>query len=238
LNPQLSKRILGGFADAPPAPVASPRHLRRLLLIVAGISIAMLLQARSGGAVAPVTTSKIPLYAGLILVELILSWFVIIGIRARGYKMAHVVGAPRRGIAEVVLDLVLAAGAVVFLRWLGPVLFRLLGTWTSNTGFLLPVTAVESVVWIAVSATAGICEEFVFRGYLQRQLWSLTKSLPAALFLQAIIFGAGHIYQGWKPALVTMIYGLIFGFLFAWRRTIVPGAIAHVMVDVLAGLRL
>ena len=233
-----SNPILGGFADSPPAPVASPRHLRNLLFILAGISVAMLLQARPGAAVLNVAPSKVPLYAGLILVELVLSWFVIIGIRARGCAIADVAGSPPRGVPAVVLDLAIATGAVLFLRWLGPELFRLLGTWKSNTGFLLPATSLESVLWVAVSATAGICEEFVFRGYLQRQLWSLTRSVPAALFLQSVIFGAAHIYQGWKPALVTMIYGLVFGALFAWRRSIVPGAMAHVVVDVLGGFRI
>ena len=196
----------------------------------------MVLQAQRGTAV-PVTTSKIPLYAGLILVELTLSWFVIIGIRARGYKITDIAGTRLGGISTVAVDLVLAGSAVLFLRWLGPVLFQLLGRWTLNTGFLLPATTSESVLWVAVSAAAGICEEFVFRGYLQRQLWSLLRSLPVALFCQAIIFGAGHVYQGWKPALITAIYGLIFGLLFAWRRSIVSGALAHVIVDVLGGLR-
>jgi membrane protease YdiL (CAAX protease family) len=58
------------------------------------------------------------------------------------------------------------------------------------------------------------------------------------LLLQAAIFSVGHIYQGWKPALVTGIYGLIFGLLAALRRSIIPGAIAHAIADILGGLRL
>jgi membrane protease YdiL (CAAX protease family) len=58
-----------------------------------------------------------------------------------------------------------------------------------------------------------------------------------ALFLQAIIFAIGHIYQGWKPALVTANYGLIFRLVAAWRR-IIPGAIAHAVVDIIGGLKL
>jgi membrane protease YdiL (CAAX protease family) len=53
--------------------------------------------------------------------------------------------------------------------------------------------------------------ELVFRGYLQRQLWSLTRNLPAAILLQSFIFALRQIYQGWKPALITAIYGLLFG---------------------------
>ena len=95
----------------------------------------------------------------------------------------------------------------------------------------------ESAVWAVVSVAAGICEELVYRGYLQRQFWSLTKSLPLAFVLQSVVFGVGHIYQGWKPALVTASYGLVFGLVAAWRRSIIPGAIAHAVVDIMGGLR-
>ncbi|HSP45721.1 MAG TPA: CPBP family intramembrane glutamic endopeptidase, partial [Chthoniobacterales bacterium] len=59
-----------------------------------------------------------------------------------------------------------------------------------------------------------------------------------ALLLQAFIFGIGHIYQGWKPALITAIYGLLFGLVAAWRRSIIPSAMAHAIVDVMGGLKL
>lgn len=230
-----TNRILGGFADPPPEALASNRHLRRLLYIVLGIAIAMLVQARKS-APTPSAPSRIPLYLALIAVEFSLAWFVAIGIHARGHTLRELVGRGWRTVADGVGDVVLALVTAGLLRVSGPVLYYFLGRWASNTGFLLPATLPESIAWIAVSATAGVCEELVFRGYLQRQLWSLTKNLPATLLLQAIIFAIGHIYQGWKPALVTAIYGLVFGLVAAWRRSIVPGAIAHAIIDVMGGL--
>ena len=233
--PGATNRILGGFADPPPESLASSRHLRRLLYIVFGIAVAMLVQARKSAPPAA-ATSRIPLYLALIAVEFSFVWFVAIGIRARGHTLRELFGRRWRTAFDGAGDLVLALVTVGFLHISGPLLYYLLGRWASNTGFLLPATLPESVVWIAVSAAAGACEELVFRGYLQRQLWSLTKNLPAALLLQAIIFGIGHIYQGWKPALVTAIYGLVFGLVAAWRRSIIPGAIAHTIIDVMGGL--
>jgi membrane protease YdiL (CAAX protease family) len=136
------------------------------------------------------------------------------------------------------MDLLFAVGTAALLRYLGPLLYQLLGRWATTTGFLLPTTRIESVVWVGVSIAAGICEETVYRGYLQRQLWSLTRSLGLALVLQALIFGSAHIYQGWKPALIAAIYGLIFGVVAAWRRSIIPSAIAHVITDIVAGLQM
>jgi membrane protease YdiL (CAAX protease family) len=228
-------RVLGGFKDSPPVQLASPRHLRRLIYITVGIAVAMLLQAR--GSSPAQTAARFPLYVSLIVVELVLVWFVVIGVRARGSDAKDLVGQPWRTAVDALFDIVCAAGTVGLLRFLGPLLSQLLGRWTATTGFLLPKTGSEVALWIAVSIVAGVCEEIVYRGYLQRQLWSLTRSLPAALFLQSVIFGLGHVYQGWKPALVTAIYGLVFGLVAAWRRSIIPGAIAHAVVDILGGLK-
>jgi membrane protease YdiL (CAAX protease family) len=224
------------FNESPPAPLGSARHLRKFLFIAFGIGAAMLLQARRAP-VAPVV-SRVPLYLALIAMELMLVWFVAIGIRARGYHLVDLFGQRWNNWRRASLDLLCAIATAALLRGAGPILYRFLGRWSTQTGFLLPVSRAESAVWIVVSVTAGVCEELVYRGYLQRQLWSITKSLPAALLLQAAIFSVGHIYQGWKPALVTGIYGLIFGLLAALRRSIIPGAIAHAIADILGGLRL
>jgi membrane protease YdiL (CAAX protease family) len=232
---KLNHLVFGGFADAPPEALASNRHLRRFIYIVFGIAIAMSLQARQS-APASAAPSRIPLYIGLIAVEFALVWFVVIGIRAHGHKLIELLGRWRT-VFDVFGDVVLAAITVGLLRVSGPLLYYMLGRWPSNTGFLLPTTLPESIVWVFVSCAAGIGEELVFRGYLQRQLWSLTKSLPAALLLQALIFAICHIYQGWKPALVTAIYGLFFGLVAAWRRSIIPGAFAHAISDIIGGLK-
>ena len=231
-----SRNILGGFTDAAPAPLASARHLRRLIYIILGIALALVFQARSAPAVS--TGSRLPLYLCLIAVELALVRFAIIGIRVRGYKLVDLLGEGWSSASRAPMNLLCAVGTAALLRYLGPLLYQLLGPWATTTGFLLPRTRAESVGWIAVSIAAGVCEETVYRGYLQRQLWSLTKSLCVAIVLQALIFGSAHIYQGWKPALITAIYGLIFGAVAAWRRSIIPGAIAHAIADVLGGLRM
>ena len=231
------ERIPGGFADPIPAPLASNRHFLRFLLITIGIAIGMFLQARSSSPT-PIG-SRVPLYFALIGVELILVWFVTVGIRARGHKLRDVVGHRWRTFLDSVIDVALAIGTAALLRLvISPLLIHLFGRWSSNTGFLLPKTASEILIWILVSLSAGVCEELVYRGYLQRQLWSLTSSLPLALILQSVVFALGHIYQGWKPALVTAIYGLIFGLVAAWRRSIIPGAMAHALVDIFGGLRM
>jgi membrane protease YdiL (CAAX protease family) len=89
---------------------------------------------------------------------------------------------------------------------------------------------------LVLSVSAGICEETIFRGYLQVQLGALTKSTIAGIVLSAILFGFGHAYQGWAPAGLLAFYGLLFGLLTHWRGTVRPAMIAHAWQDSFIGI--
>jgi membrane protease YdiL (CAAX protease family) len=104
--------------------------------------------------------------------------------------------------------------------------------------FLAPQSPVEIALWIALSVTAGICEETIFRGYLQKQFIAWTGSIPTGIFLSAAVFGLGHIYQGVRSTLVITVYGLLFGILAQWRSSLRPGMIAHALNDTVGGLAL
>ena len=102
--------------------------------------------------------------------------------------------------------------------------------------FILPHGGVEITVWIALVITAGICQETVFRGYLQRQFTALTKSVPASMLLSAAAFGAAHAYQGFRMVILIGLYGAMFGILAHWRGSVRPGMIAHAWQDSLGGV--
>jgi uncharacterized protein len=93
-----------------------------------------------------------------------------------------------------------------------------------------------TTVWIALSVTAGICEETVFRGYLQRQFTAPTKSAPAGILLSAVAFGAAHAYQGFRIVILIGLCGALFGILAYWRGSVRPGMIAHTWQDSLNGV--
>jgi membrane protease YdiL (CAAX protease family) len=129
------------------------------------------------------------------------------------------------------------------LFWIGSLILlaafaRMLGveTLTKDLGFVLPQTPVEMVLWVAVSVSAGICEETVFRGYLQPQLGAITKNAYLGLFLSAAIFGAAHAYQGLRRTALIFLYGLMFGTFAEMRKSIRPGIIAHAWQDSLSGI--
>ena len=101
---------------------------------------------------------------------------------------------------------------------------------------LLPQTWLEIVLWIALSASAGVCEEIVYRGYLQKQFQAITGSIALAVFLQALVFGAGHAYQGMKQVVVISVLGALYGVRAAWRKNLRPWMIAPTLSDIVGGL--
>jgi hypothetical protein len=101
---------------------------------------------------------------------------------------------------------------------------------------MLPQRGIELTFWIALSVTAGICEETIFRGYLQRQFMALTKSAPAGILLSAATFGGAHAYQGFRMMILIALYGAMFGILAYWRGSVRPAMIAHAWQDSLNGV--
>jgi uncharacterized protein len=100
--------------------------------------------------------------------------------------------------------------------------------------FLMPETANEKWLWALVAISAGICEEAVYRGYLQQQFSAYTRSIPAGVLISAVLFGASHAYQGIRLAAIIGVGAILSGTLAWWRKSVRPGMISHVLQDLLA----
>lgn len=100
---------------------------------------------------------------------------------------------------------------------------------------LLPETGLERVVWLAVAASAGFCEEVVYRGYLQLQLTTFTGSALAGIVLQAALFGVAHADQGLQAVPRAALCGLMLGALARARKSQWPGILCHAGVDLASG---
>jgi membrane protease YdiL (CAAX protease family) len=77
------------------------------------------------------------------------------------------------------------------------------------------------------SIIAGICEEFIWRGYLLTRFERLANNSVIAVIIQAILFG---LYHG--PGIIyTLIFGLITGFIYVKTRKLIPLMMAHWLID-------
>jgi hypothetical protein len=88
--------------------------------------------------------------------------------------------------------------------------------------------------FIAVSLTAGVVEEIVYRGFV---LWYLSLLMPlwGAVIVSSVAFGLGHSYQGAIGGLRCGLVGLAFAILYVVTGSIWLPIIAHAALDILQG---
>jgi hypothetical protein len=177
--------------------------------------------------------------SGIVLEVALVLYVWLLGLRPRRKSMSDLVGGKWTAPKDIFRDI-----GVALLFWCAVIGFLLamriiLGNNDSGTRaitMLLPRTTVEMIAFVGLSVTAGFCEEFLFRGYLQRQFLAWTGRVEVAVALQAVVFGIGHLYQGWKGALTITLYGAMFGILAVMRKSLRPGMIQHAMQDSFTGI--
>jgi membrane protease YdiL (CAAX protease family) len=106
--------------------------------------------------------------------------------------------------------------------------------------FVVPVPPLGhwwTVPVLVLGATqAALLEEAIVAGYLIRRLEQLGWSGVAAVAASALLRGSYHLYQGWGGFAGNAALGVAFGWLFLrWRRTW-PLVVAHLLIDILAGI--
>jgi len=177
-------------------------------------------------------------YALTILWEWSLVAYIAWGAKRHGSSLRELIGGKWNDSKAVLKDVAIAAGFwLIALVVLGITAVAVHATKAGqNVRYLLPQSYLEIFLWILTSITAGICEEIIFRGYFQTQFSAWTGSAPAGILLSAAAFGAGHIYQGWRSAIIVLVYGLLFGILAEMRKSLRPGMMTHAWHDGLVGL--
>jgi uncharacterized protein len=181
--------------------------------------------------------NRVTSYLIIVVIEWATVAFIWWAVSRRGIRLSDLVGGSwARGI-QVLRDLGIALAFLVVCGGAVEVLGQLLKIETPQSmREMLPQSPLEMVVWVGVSLTGGICEEVIFRGYLQRQFSTLTRSVAGGIVLQAIAFGLCHGYQGWKLMAMIALYGGCFGVLARWRQSLRPGMVAHALQDCAGGL--
>ncbi|HKV92998.1 MAG TPA: type II CAAX endopeptidase family protein [Candidatus Angelobacter sp.] len=178
--------------------------------------------------------------------ELFLLLIVWIGIRMRGVTFRDLIGGRWNRFEDFFIDLTIAGGGVVAAYIVVGVASIFLGLARPErmqesrklADMLAPSSLQSLAAFILLSAFAGVIEEILFRGYLQKQFAALTGKGYLGLIIQAAVFGLGHGYEGWQRMVGIFCLGCFFGILALLRKSLRPGMMTHAIFDSLQGIAL
>jgi len=233
-----------GQMQAPTPPprrlIATPWHTLSILLIFAYFGFRTGMPSSTGvpGTAQPTATHSAVLlkYALLILSEWGMAYWAWAGVHWKGGHLSDLTGGRWKNWRGVAIDVAIAIpfwGVWELTAWLVHLAVERVPAATA--AYQPPAGFAEVTMWILLSISAGIGEEIVFRGYLQKQFQAATGSVAAAVILQGLIFGLAHTYQGWKQVIVIAALGILYGALAAWRRNLRANMLAHAWSDIFEG---
>jgi membrane protease YdiL (CAAX protease family) len=134
------------------------------------------------------------------------------------------------------------------LKWTAITVAGLLGTWVAaslllgeHLKIISPLTEPPRGVagwalWWGLAWTAGISEESVMRGYGIGLLLRSGANRWAAAVGMSALFGALHIYEGAHAVPLLAIWGFLFALPYLRTGSLLPGILAHAIVNGIAPL--
>jgi len=106
----------------------------------------------------------------------------------------------------------------------------------------MPHTALETVVFAGLACTAGLVEEFIYRGFVFAVCAKgfAPSAHPAllAMIVSSALFAIAHLYQGRRGIITIFVVGILFSAVRFWTGSLVPAMLAHAGIDLMAGIPL
>ena len=101
---------------------------------------------------------------------------------------------------------------------------------------ILPQSRGELLAYLGLAVTAGVCEEFLYRGFVMAVLARAGLAAWGVVLLSSVLFGLAHLYQGRGGLLSTLVIGTVFGTARIAYDGMVPVMLWHFAVDAVAGV--
>lgn len=145
------------------------------------------------------------------------------------------------GRFKLIVITVCGAVVIVTLQWLN---LRRMGRSTSPlrgplqalAERILPQSSTELVPFLGLAVTAGLCEEFLYRGFAMAVIGRAALPTGVVILLSSVLFGLAHLYQGRSGFVSTLVLGLMFGLSRSALGSLLPVIVWHAGVDVVAGI--
>lgn len=214
-----------------------------LVFIVLGGVVPLLGRWRIRHLMKSATTKKAEryrLYASTVAFQWIAAGFVFWRAQAHGISTAQLGIAISKPVLTTVVSIVLTAlivaNQVFALRQLGEHPEEVRGVLPQLAIRIFPQDKAERIAFSGVVVTVALCEEVIFRGFVQRvfQGWS-HGSVLVAVICSSALFAWAHLYQGRRGLISTFIAGLLFSTMRAWTLSLLPSLVAHFGADLVAG---
>ena len=186
------------------------------------------------------TLERLVLYASTIAFQWLAATVVAWRLWIHNYSTGQLgLAVPDRG--EIALASLVGALAIAALQWLnlrriGRIPVQSRGPLQAIAERILPQSSLELLSYLALAITAGICEEFLYRGFAMAAL--ADGGLPAwsTVLISSVLFALAHSYQGRGGMVMTLFVGLVFGASRLSYHSLVPAIFWHSAADAVAGV--
>jgi membrane protease YdiL (CAAX protease family) len=184
---------------------------------------------------------RLSIYGSTIAFQWLAAGFVVWRTLVYGWTPAQLGLAPERPTLGIVLGAIMAIclGGIQFasLRQLARIPLEQRGNVYRIASRLLPRDATETLVFVALVCTVSVCEELLYRGFAYSVFQQLGGgSVWFAMVGSSALFAVGHLYQGGRGMMNTFVLGVLFAGARAWSDSLAPCVLAHLAVDLVAGL--
>ena len=186
------------------------------------------------------TTERVSLYASTIAFQWLAA--AVAGWRswARGLTSREL-GLVIHGTGKTALVALLGAVLLASLQWLN---LRRIGRSSGKARVLLealakrllPQSTMELLPYFALAGTAGLCEEFLYRGFAMAALARAGLPVWGVVLLSSILFGLAHLYQGTGGLVGTLVIGAVFGTARIAYDGLAAVVVWHAAIDMAAGV--
>jgi membrane protease YdiL (CAAX protease family) len=215
-----------------------------LILLVLGIAVPLLGRRRVGQLMRTPSTTKmdrLSLYATTLAFQWIAAAVILWRAAAHGIRGAQLglaIGNPAlTATIAIVLSALVLINQLFSLRRLVSNPAEVRGLLPQLALKLFPQDNLERLAFFALVVTVAMCEELVYRGFVQCVFEDWSKgSVTVGVLGSAVYFSIAHLYQG-RPGLAsTLLAGLVFAAARAWTGSLLPPIAAHFVADITVGL--
>lgn len=187
------------------------------------------------------SAERISLYASTIAFQWLAAGVIAWRAVAHGFGPAALGLVAERAAPGLVLGaamaVVLASLQIVSLRQLSRLPPEKRGHLYRIASRLMPRNLTEALAFVALIGTVSLCEELLYRGFAFAVFKELGGgSAAAAVAGSSALFAIGHLYQGRRGVASTFVLGLLLAGARSWSGSLVPSIMAHLAVDLVAGL--